>query len=128
MKIDPTCLYAETHEWIRLEGNEGTVGISDYAQEQLSDVVFVELPERGDAFDQGEHYATVESVKTAGDCYLPMAGEVLEVNEELNDAPQLVNEDPYGAGWFVRIKVSTPAEADRLMNAEAYEKYCATLE
>ena len=127
LKFDPTCRYAKSHEWIRLAGKEGVVGVSDYAQQQLSDVVFVELPEPGDSFDQGEVYATVESVKTAGECYIPMTGEVIEVNEELNNAPQLVNEDPYGAGWFARIQISNPGEASSLMDAAAYEKYCATL-
>lgn len=127
MKIDPTCLYAKSHEWIRLEGNEALTGITDYAQEQLSDIVFVELPEPDDVFDKGEVYATVESVKAASDCYLPMGGEVLEINEELNDAPQQVNEDPYGAGWFVRIALSDPGETKGLMDAAAYEKFCAKL-
>jgi len=128
MKIDKDCLYTETHEWIRLEGDEGVAGITDYAQEQLSDIVFVELPEPDDAFDQGEVYATVESVKAASDCYLPMSGEVLEINEELENKPQLVNTDPYGDGWFVRIKLSDPGEARDLMGPAAYEKFCAEAE
>jgi glycine cleavage system H protein len=127
MKTDATCLYTESHEWIRLEGNEAVTGITDYAQEQLSDIVFVELPEPDDVFDKGEVYATVESVKAASDCYLPMGGEVLEINEGLNNAPQQVNEDPYGAGWFVRIALSDPGKTKGLMDAAAYEKLCAKL-
>lgn len=128
MKIDPRCLYTESHEWIRLEGDEGVTGITDYAQTQLSDVVFVELPEVGDTFAQGDVYATVESVKAAGDCYIPMGGEIIAVNEELENKPQLVNEDPYGAGWFARIRLSDPSEADELLSPAAYEKFCAEAE
>jgi len=128
MKIDQRCLYTESHEWIRLEGDEGVTGITDYAQAQLSDVVFVELPEVGDTFDQGDVYATVESVKAAGDCYIPMSGQILAVNEALENAPQLVNEDPYGAGWFARIKLSDPSEAGELLSPAAYEKFCAEAE
>jgi len=124
MKTDPTCLYTESHEWIRLEGNEGVAGITDYAQEQLSDIVYVELPEPDDAFEQGEIYATVESVKAASDCYLPMSGAVLEINEELENEPQLVNKDPYDAGWFVRIALSDLSEAQGLMDDAAYKTFC----
>lgn len=123
MKIDDTCKYTESHEWIRVEGDEGVCGISDYAQEQLSDIVYVELPEVGDAFDQGEVYATVESVKAASDCYLPAGGEVLEINEALEDSPELVNQDPFGAAWFVRILIADPTELDGLMDAAAYAAF-----
>jgi glycine cleavage system H protein len=116
--------YLATHEWVKLEGNEAVAGISDYAQHELSDVVYVELPELGDTFAQGETFAVVESVKAASDVYMPMSGEILAVNEELEDSPQLVNEDPFGAGWFVRFRPSKPEEYKALMDAEAYEKHC----
>ncbi|MBU0492410.1 MAG: glycine cleavage system protein GcvH [Chloroflexi bacterium] len=128
MKIDKDCLYTKSHEWIRLEGDEGVAGITDYAQEQLSDIVFVELPEPGDAYDQGEMYATVESVKAASDCYLPLGGEVIEINADLENEPQLVNSDPYGGGWFVRIRLSDPGQAKDLLTPAAYEKFCAEAE
>jgi glycine cleavage system H protein len=116
--------YLATHEWAKLEGDEAVVGISDYAQDELSDVVYVELPEVGDVFQQGETLATVESVKAASDVYMPISGEILAVNEQLADSPQLVNEDPFGKGWFVRLRPSKPEEYEGLMDAEAYEKHC----
>lgn len=116
--------YLESHEWIRLEGNEGTIGISDYAQEELNDVVYVELPEIGETFQKGEVFATVESVKAASDVYMPMSGTIIAVNGALADSPQLVNQDPYGAGWFVKIRISNPNEYDDLLDAEAYRKIC----
>ena len=123
MKIDKDCRYAESHEWVRVDGDEATVGITDYAQQQLSDVVYVELPEIGDILEKGDVFATVESVKAAADCYMPIGGEITEINEELEDAPQLVNEDPFGAAWFVRLTASDLTELDDLMDAEAYEKF-----
>jgi glycine cleavage system H protein len=120
MKIEETCKYTESHEWIRVEGDEGICGISDYAQEQLSDVVYVELPEEGDTLDQGEAYATVESVKAAADVYMPVGGEILEINEALEDEPELVNQDPFGEAWLVRIRIADPAELDDLLDPEAY--------
>lgn len=125
MKVEQGLLYMESHEWVRLEGDEAVVGISDFAQEELNDVVYVELPEVGDTFAQGDVFGTVESVKAASDVYLPLSGEIIAVNEELEDAPQLVNEDPYGKGWFVRIKVSDPDEAKSLLDAEAYAQFLA---
>ena len=116
--------YLRSHEWVKLEGNEAVAGISDHAQHELSDVVYVELPQIGDAFAQGETFATVESVKAASDVYLPMSGQVLAVNKELEDLPQLVNEDPFGRGWFVRFCPSRPEEYETLMDAEAYHKHC----
>ncbi|MCD6553736.1 MAG: glycine cleavage system protein GcvH [Chloroflexi bacterium] len=125
MKIDKDCRYAETHEWVRVEGNEAVTGITDYAQDQLSDVVYVELPEVGDSFAKGEAYATVESVKTASEVYMPIGGEIIEINSELEAEPQLVNEDPFGAAWFVRFTIADPSELDDLMDADAYEKFIA---
>lgn len=125
MKLDKDCRYTKTHEWVRVEGNEATTGITDFAQEELSDVVYVELPEIGDNFDKGEAYATVESVKTASEVYMPVGGEIIAVNEELDSKPQLVNEDPFGAGWFVKFTVADLAELDDLLDADAYAKFIA---
>ncbi len=113
--------YAATHEWARTDGDQVTVGISDYAQSTLSDVVYVELPEVGDKVSKGEQLGVVESVKAAGDIYAPASGTVVAVNEGLEDAPELVNQDPFGAGWLVRIKLDDPAELDDLMDAAAYK-------
>jgi glycine cleavage system H protein len=128
MKFDPSCRYSQEHEWIRVEGDEGVVGISDYAQDQLSDVVYVELPEVGDTFDQGDIFATVESVKAASDVYMPARGEILEINEELEDSPELVNQDPFGEAWFVRLAIADPAELDGLLDAEAYKAFVEGLD
>lgn len=127
VKIDPRCLYTKTHEWIRVEGEYAYCGITDYAQEQLSDIVYVEMPEVGDSFAQGEVYGVVESVKAASDCYLPVAGEIVEINEELAESPNLVNSDPYGDGWFVQILIEDMDELSKLMDATAYEKYVERL-
>lgn len=124
MKFDPNCLYTENHEWVRVEGDEGVSGITDYAQSELSDIVYVELPEPGDTLDQGEVFATVESVKAAADCYMPVGGEILAVNEELEGSPELVNSDPYGEAWFIRFTIADPAELDELMDVAAYEAFC----
>ncbi len=125
MKVDASCRYTETHEWVRVEGNEATAGITDHAQEQLSDIVYVELPEVGETFAKGDAFAVVESVKAASDCYMPIGGEIIEVNEELGESPELVNKDPYGAGWFIRFKVSDASELEDLMDAAAYEEFVA---
>jgi len=127
MKIDPKAKYSEEHEWIRVEDGEGIVGITDYAQDQLSDVVYVELPEVGDTFEQGDIFATVESVKAASDIYMPVGGEILEINEDLEDSPELVNQDPFGAAWLVRIAIADATELDDLMDAEAYQKFIEEL-
>ena len=124
MEVDPNCRYTRSHEWIRVEGDEGVTGITDYAQGELSDIVYVELPEPGDSFEKGQVYATVESVKAASDCYLPVGGEILAINEALEDAPELVNNDPYGEAWFARIQIADPAELDDLMDAAAYQAFC----
>jgi len=115
--------YTEEHEWIRVEGDVGTVGISAYAQEQLGDVVYVELPERGRRVERGKEIAVVESVKAASETYAPASGEVIEVNDKLTAEPGTVNADALGAGWLVKIKLSDPAELDKLMDAAAYKKY-----
>lgn len=123
MKTDPSCRYSTEHEWLRIEGEEGIVGITDYAQDQLSDVVYVELPEVGETFQRGQVFATVESVKAASDVYMPVSGRILEINEALEDAPEWVNQDPYGKAWFVRIAILDPSEVDDLMDAQAYEAF-----
>jgi glycine cleavage system H protein len=125
MKIDRNCRYAETHEWVRVVGDLATAGITDYAQSQLSDIVYVELPEVGEVFDKGEAFATVESVKTAADCYMPLSGEITEVNEELSGSPELVNEDPFGVGWFVQFTPSDLSELDDLLTPGEYQEHVA---
>ena len=128
MKLEPGYRYHEEHEWIRVEGDEGVIGITDYAQEQLSDIVYVELPEVGDTFERGDVLAVVESVKAASDVYMPIGGEVLETNEELEDSPELVNSDPFGEAWFVRVRIADPAELDDMMDADAYQTYVEGLD
>jgi glycine cleavage system H protein len=123
MKLDPDCLYSEEHEWLRVEGQEGVVGITDYAQDQLSDIVYVELPEEGDAFTAGEVFAVVESVKAASDVYIPVTCEVLEINSTLEDSPELVNEDPFGEAWFARVALSEPSELADLLDAASYQAF-----
>jgi glycine cleavage system H protein len=123
IKVDPRCRYAKSHEWVRVEGEVAYVGISDYAQQQLSDIVYVEMPEVGDSFAQGEVFGVVESVKAASDCYLPVAGEILEINKDLADSPELVNKDSYGEGWFVKIAIEDPDEAKGLMDPQTYSEY-----
>jgi len=125
MKLDKNCRYMETHEWVRVVGDLATAGISDYAQSQLSDVVYVELPEVGDAFDQGEVFATVESVKAAADVYMPIGGEITEVNEELSGSPELVNQDAFGEGWLIQFTPSDLSELDGLMTPEEYQEHVA---
>ena len=119
--------YSKDHEWVRVEGDVGTVGISDYAQEQLGDVVYVELPEVGRAVAQNEEAAVVESVKAASEVYAPVSGEVVEVNQALEDDPALVNGDPTGEGWFLKLRLSAPGELDGLMDDAAYAEYVAGL-
>jgi glycine cleavage system H protein len=128
MKVDPSCKYDKEHEWVRVDGDEGVVGVSDYAQDQLSDVVYVELPEVGDTFDKGDVFAVVESVKAASDVYMPLTGEIVEINEDLEDSPELVNQDPYGAAWFVRMAIADLAELDELLDADAYQAFVEGLD
>jgi len=113
--------YAKSHEWVRVNGDTATIGITDHAQHELTDVVFVELPATGRQVKAGEACAVVESVKTASDIYSPVSGQVLEVNQAVVDNPALVNSDPYGAGWFYRVKLSQPDEVARLLAPDAYE-------
>ena len=121
MNVPAELKYTKEHEWIRVEGEEAVVGITDYAQSQLGDIVFVECETVGDALEAGETFGTIEAVKTVSDLYLPVAGEVLEFNEELEGEPELVNKDPYGKVWIVKIKISDETELDGLLNADAYK-------
>jgi glycine cleavage system H protein len=117
--------FAKSHEWVRLEGDTATIGITDHAQHELTDVVFVELPAPGRKVAAGEACAVVESVKTASDIYSPLSGEVVAVNPQLAKRPELVNSEPYQGGWFFKLKLSQPSEADRLLNAESYARQIA---
>lgn len=118
----PTDLrYTREHEWIRIEGNEAFVGITDYAQQELGEIVFVDVDTVGEMINQGDVFGTVEAVKTVSDLNMPVSGEVLELNEELNDHPELVNQDPYGKGWMIRISVKDAAELNNLLDAAGYQ-------
>lgn len=119
-KVPEDLRYAETHEWVRLEGDVATVGISDFAQDQLTDVVYVELPKAGAAFDAKQSFGVVESVKSVSDVYAPLAGEVLEVNSALEKTPELVNDAPYEKGWLIKLKVKDPTAAASLLDAAGY--------
>ncbi len=119
--------YATSDEWVLLEGNIATLGVSDFAQDQLSDVVFVEVTiEVGDIIKKNDHIATIESVKAAADVNSPVSGKVVEINEALPDSPEAVNSDPYGKAWMIKIEISDPAELSSMMDAKAYADYCAT--
>ena len=116
--------YTEEDEWIRVENSVAVIGITDYAQDSLSDIVYVELPDVGDSFSSGDTFGIVESVKAAGDLYLPVSGDVSAVNEGLIDAPEIINDDPYGEGWMVKIQLSDLAELESLMDSDQYNKFC----
>ena len=120
--------YSEDHEWVEVEGETGMIGISDYAQEQLGDVVFVELPDVGKLLDRTDEVAVVESVKAAAEVYAPVGGEVIEVNDALNGDPSLVNTDALGDGWFAKLRLTDPAELDDLMDEATYKTYCEGLD
>tara|TARA_A100001037_G_scaffold304720_1_gene342479 strand:- start:325 stop:702 length:378 start_codon:yes stop_codon:yes gene_type:complete len=119
--------YSEDHEWIEVDGETGLIGISDYAQDQLGDVVFVELPDVGKLLDRSDEVAVVESVKAAAEVYAPVGGEVIEVNEALNGDPSLVNTDPVGDGWFAKLRLTDPGELEDLMDEAAYKTFCEGL-
>lgn len=123
--IPENLLYTNEHEWIRIEGDEAFVGITDFAQSELGEIVFVDVPTLGETISQGEVFGSVEAVKTVSDLNMPLSGEVLEINEDLDAAPELVNQDPYGKGWMIRIKVKDIAEKSNLLDAKAYEKLIA---
>lgn len=115
--------YTKDHEWILVEGETGTIGITSFAQNQLGDIVHVQLPRVGDTFSANDSFGEIESVKTFSELFIPVAGEVTEVNEALGDAPEAVNNSPYGDGWMIRIRISNPSELDRLLNATEYEDF-----
>jgi glycine cleavage system H protein len=120
--------YSKDHEWLRVEGETGTVGITDHAQNSLGDVVYVELPKAGETFAAHDTFGSVESVKAVSELFLPVGGEVTEVNESLNDEPEKVNNDPYGDGWMLRLRLANRGEVDKLMSAAEYEDYIGSLE
>jgi glycine cleavage system H protein len=122
MKIPADLKYTEDHEWVKVDGDFATVGITDFAQGELGDVVFVEIETEGEELDKGETFGTVEAVKTVSDLFMPVGGEVTEVNEALEDEPEIVNKDPYGKGWMVKIKFNDSSELDNLMSADDYKK------
>lgn len=124
-KIPENLRYSKDHEWVLVDGNVATIGITDYAQGSLGDVVYVDLPRVGDGFGTHEAFGSVESVKAVSEIFTPVAGEVVAVNDNLNDAPEKVNSDPYGDAWFVKIKMNNAGEADAMLSSEEYEEYLA---
>ena len=129
MKIESGLMYSKNDEWVRVEGDTATIGITDYAQSQLSDIVFAEVSvEEGESVEAGDCIGTVESVKAASDIYSPVAGTVAEINPEIADNPELINKDAFGAAWFLKVTLDGPVDGSDLMDAAAYEKYCAERE
>lgn len=122
MNIPNNVKYTETHEWVKIDGDIATVGITEYASTQLGDVVFLEIETEGEELEKGEAYGTIEAVKTVSDTYMPISGEVIEVNEVAIDDPSIVNKDPYGDGWLIKIKVSNTEEIEELLDAEKYQE------
>ena len=116
-------LYTKEHEWVKIAGDGGTIGITEHAQKELGEIVYVELPKVGTKFDSGETFGSVESVKAVSELYIPVSGEVVEVNEDLGPAPEAINEDPYGKGWMIRIRLLNKNETGDLMSAEEYDEY-----
>lgn len=123
MNLPDDCLFTKGHEWIRIEGDTGIVGITDFAQSELGDIIFVEYPDIGQTVAQNDPFGTIEAVKTVADLFAPVSGEIVGVNEALEDAPETVNEDPYGDGWLVKIKLSNSAEKENLLSAQDYETF-----
>ena len=121
MNVPAELKYTKEHEWIRVEGEEAYVGITDYAQSQLGDIVFVEVETEGDNLEAGDTFGSIEAVKTVSDFYMPVSGEVLEFNSELEDQPDLVNKDPYGKGWIIKVKIEDEVQLDGLLSADAYK-------
>jgi glycine cleavage system H protein len=121
MTLPKNLKYTSEHEWISVEGDVATIGITSFAQGELGDIVFVEIETEGETLEKGETFGTIEAVKTVSDLFMPVGGDVLEVNPALEDSPELVNKDPYGAGWLIRISITDAAELDELLSAEAYQ-------
>lgn len=122
MNIPADLKYTKDHEWVKIEGNIATVGITDFAQSELGDIVFVEIETEGDELDKEEVFGSVEAVKTVSDLFMPLSGEVAEVNSKIESTPEVVNEDPYGEGWMIKIQMSNTAELDELLDADAYKE------
>ena len=122
MNIPDNLKYTKDHEWIKVNGDEAIVGVTDYAQNELGDIVFIEVETVGETLDMEETFGTIEAVKTVSDMFMPVSGEVLEFNEELEQSPEIVNSDPYGKGWIIKIKMSDPAQLDVLLDAAAYKE------
>lgn len=120
-KTPPELGYTKSHEWVRISGDEATIGITDHAQEALNDIVFVELPTVGKHFEAGQEFGVVESVKSVSDLYMPIAGTITAVNTSLDNSPETLNKDPYGQGWLLKIKAKDPADAKKLLSAKDYE-------
>ena len=125
MNIQEDLLYTKDHEWIRVDNGIGTIGVTDFAQSELGDVVFIEIETIGETLKKGETFGTIEAVKTVSDLFMPVGGEALEVNPELENSPALINTDPYGKGWMIKIKITDPAELSELMSAEEYKNIVA---
>jgi glycine cleavage system H protein len=122
MNIPADLKYTKDHEWIRVNGNEAIIGVTDFAQSQLGDVVFIEIETLGETLDKEEVFGTIEAVKTVSDMFMPVSGEVIAVNEKLADTPEVVNKDPYGDGWMIKIKVTDPSQLNELLSAEQYKE------
>lgn len=118
-------MYDKEHEWVSVDGDVATIGISDFAQDQLGEVVYVDLPSVGDEIVAGENFGEIESVKSVSELFTPLSGEIIEVNDALDDAPETVNEDPYGTGWMIKVKLGDPSQVDSLMSADEYEAFVA---
>lgn len=125
MNVPTNLKYSKEHEWVRVEGEIAIIGITDFAQGELGDIVFVDIETEGETLDAGEIFGTVEAVKTVSDLFLPLSGEVLEVNEKLAEEPELVNTDPFGEGWMIKLKIADSAELDNLLNADEYKALIA---
>lgn len=122
MNVPGNLKYTKDHEWIMVNGNEATIGVTDFAQHELGDIVFIEVETVGETLDQGEVFGTIEAVKTVSDMFMPVGGEIIEKNEDIDSAAELVNKDPYGKGWMIKIKITNPGELDSLLSAEDYKK------
>lgn len=123
MNIPENLKYTKDHEWLKLEGDTATIGITDFAQGELGDIVFVEIETEGETLAQGDVFGTIEAVKTVSDLFIPIAGEVVEVNSKIEDTPEVVNKDPYGEGWLIKVKVSNASDVDSLLDATAYKAH-----
>jgi glycine cleavage system H protein len=124
MNIPANLKYTKDHEWIKVDGNEATIGITDFAQSQLGDIVFIEIETVGENLNKEEVFGTIEAVKSVSDMFMPVSGEVLELNQKVIDSPDVVNKDPYGDGWMIKIKITNPSELNSLMDAATYEPHC----